>query len=36
MGFNPTRKRVARSSDIWFVASAVIVACALVAWAFLG
>lgn len=36
MGFNPTRKRVARSSDIWFVVSAVVVAGVLVAWAFLG
>ena len=36
MGFNPTRKRVARPSDIWFVVAAVAVAFALVAWAFLG
>jgi uncharacterized membrane protein len=36
MGFNPTRKRVARPSDIWFVVSAVVVALSLVAWALLG
>jgi hypothetical protein len=36
MGFNPTRKRIARRTDIWFVVSAVGVAFALVAWAFLG
>ena len=36
MGFNPTRKRVARSTDIWFVTAAIVVAFALVAWAFLG
>lgn len=36
MGFNPTRKRVARSTDVWFVVSAILVAAALVAWAFLG
>jgi hypothetical protein len=36
MGFNPTRKRIARPSDIWFVVSAVVVAFALVGWAFLG
>lgn len=36
MGFNPTRKQIARKSDIWFVVAAVAVAFALVAWAFLG
>lgn len=36
MGFNPTRKQIARKSDIWFVIAAVAVAFALVAWAFLG
>jgi hypothetical protein len=36
MGFNPTRKQVARKTDIWFVIAAVTVAFALVAWAFLG
>lgn len=36
MGFNPTRKRIARNSDIWFVISAVVVAFALVGWAFFG
>lgn len=36
MGFNPTRKRVARSTDVWFVAAAITVAFALVAWAFFG
>lgn len=36
MGFNPTRKRVVRTTDIWFVVAAISVACALVAWAFLG
>ncbi|MTA93272.1 MAG: hypothetical protein F2545_02815 [Actinobacteria bacterium] len=36
MGFNPTRKRIARNSDIWFVISAVVVALALVGWAFFG
>ena len=36
MGFNPTRKQVARKTDIWFVVAAVTVAFALVAWAFLG
>ena len=36
MGFNPTRKQVARQTDIWFVVAAVTVAFALVAWAFLG
>ena len=36
MGFNPTRKRIARSTDIWFVIAALSVASALVAWAFFG
>jgi hypothetical protein len=36
MGFNPTRKQVARKSDIWFVAMAIGVALVLVGWAFLG
>ena len=36
MGFNPTRKRVARGTDVWFVAAAVVVSLALVMWAFLG
>jgi hypothetical protein len=36
MGFNPTRKQLARKSDIWFVAMAFVVAFALVGWAFLG
>lgn len=36
MGLDPTRKRVARKTDIWFVISAVGIALALVAWGFLG
>lgn len=36
MGFNPTRKQVARKSDVWFVGMALCVATVLVAWAFLG
>lgn len=36
MGFNPTRKQIARKTDIWFVVAAIAVAFALVAWAFLG
>ena len=36
MGFNPTRKRVARSTDLWFVVAAIVVSLALVAWGFLG
>ena len=36
MGFNPTRKRIARSTDIWFVIAALSIASALVAWAFFG
>lgn len=36
MGFNPYRKFVARRADYIFVVTAVTVAVALVAWAFLG
>jgi hypothetical protein len=36
MGFNPTRKQVARKSDIWFDRMAIAVAVVLVAWAFFG
>lgn len=36
MGFNPNRRRVARRTDIVFVAAAVVAALALVAWALLG
>lgn len=36
MGFDPQRRRVARKTDIVFVLSAVAVALALLAWAFLG
>ena len=36
MGLDPTRKRVARKTDVWFVASAIAIALALVAWGFLG
>lgn len=36
MGFDAQRKQVKRKSDIWFVAAAITVALALVAWAFLG
>lgn len=36
MGFNPHRRRVARRSDLLFVAAAVLLAAALLAWAFLG
>lgn len=36
MGLDPTRKRVARKSDIWFVITAITAAFALVAWGFLG
>lgn len=36
MGFDPQRRRVARKTDIWFVVSAIVVALALLAWAFLG
>jgi hypothetical protein len=33
MGYNPYRKRVSRSSDVWFVVAAVVVVLAAVAWA---
>lgn len=36
MGFNPHRKQVRRTSDYFFVAAGVLVAVALVLWAFLG
>ncbi len=36
MGMDPTRRHVRRNSDYVFVAAALIVAVALVAWAFLG
>lgn len=36
VGFNPYRKFRARPSDYLFVAAGVVVAAALVAWAFLG
>lgn len=36
MGFNPNRKRVARRTDIVFVAAAVIAVIALVAWTAFG
>ena len=36
MGLDPTRKRVARKTDIWFVVAALVSAAALVAWGFLG
>jgi hypothetical protein len=36
VGFDATRKRVKRRTDIVFVAAALTVAVALVAWAFLG
>lgn len=36
MGLDPTRRHVRRRSDYVFVAAALIVAVALVAWAFLG
>ena len=36
MGLDPTRRHVRRTSDYVFVAAALIVAVALVAWAFLG
>jgi len=36
MGFNPHRKRVARPTDIVFVAAAMVVVLALLAWAVLG
>lgn len=36
MGFDPTRKRVVRRSDIVFVVAAIAVSLALVAWALFG
>ncbi|MDP2293245.1 MAG: hypothetical protein Q8M22_18835 [Actinomycetota bacterium] len=36
MGMDPHRKRVARKSDYWFVAAAVVACVALLAWALLG
>jgi len=36
MGFNPHRKRVARRSDIVFVAAAAAISIALVLWTLLG
>lgn len=36
MGFNPYRPQKQRRSDIVFVAAAIIVAAALVLWAFVG
>jgi hypothetical protein len=36
MGFDPNRRRVARRTDAVFVAAALVVAVALVAWALLG
>jgi hypothetical protein len=36
VGFDATRKRVKRRTDIVFVAAALMVALSLVAWAFLG
>jgi len=36
MGFNPHRKRVARRSDIVFVAAAAVLCTALVLWTLLG
>jgi len=36
VGFDATRKRVKRRTDIVFVAAALVVALGLVAWAFLG
>jgi hypothetical protein len=36
MGLNPHRTRVPRRSDIIFVVAAIVLAVALVAWAFLG
>jgi hypothetical protein len=36
VGFDATRKRVKRRTDIVFVAAALVVALSLVAWAFLG
>lgn len=36
MGFDPNRRRVPRRTDVVFVAAALVVAVALVAWALLG
>lgn len=36
MGFNPNRKRVARTSDFLFVGLAALACVALLVWAFLG
>jgi hypothetical protein len=36
MGFNPHRKRVARTTDFIFVGAAVIAVVALLVWALLG
>ena len=36
MGLDPTRKRVARRTDVVFVVAALVAAAALVAWGFLG
>jgi hypothetical protein len=36
MGLDPTRKRVPRRTDIWFVGAAIALAALLVAWGFLG
>jgi hypothetical protein len=36
VGYNPFRKRVARRSDIVFVAAAILAAALAVAWAFRG
>jgi hypothetical protein len=36
MGLDPTRKRVPRRTDIWFVAAAITAAALLVVWGFLG
>ncbi len=36
MGFNPTRPHRRRRSDYVYVAAAIVVGLALVAWAFLG
>jgi hypothetical protein len=36
MGYNPYRKRVARKSDVWFVATAIVVVLGALAWAMFG
>lgn len=33
VGYNPFRKQVKRSSDVWFLVSALVVAALLVVWA---